>query len=229
MAKIGLSNNRPVPKAESGLPQLAHAHRQLRLVASSPAVDVEVPMGDGPATPTAGYAGWEEVQRIERRAMTSFQGLPTFQQDVPIMLDGWREDRSIERKLEEIEQLGGNVVFRAIGPIFRSGSRFVFGDEPEYGEMIRASDETLLRVRMTLKLMEYVAPNLAGKKPKGKAAVGAGVPLEYTVHGDDDTLAKIAYILYHDRSRAIVIGRLNGISDVHKKLKVGRKLKLPAE
>lgn len=206
--------------------KLAFPHKQLRLVASNPAVDIEVPMGDGPATPTAGYAGWEEVQRIERRAMTSFTGLPAFQQDVPIMLDGWREDRSIERQLEELEKLGGNVVFRAIGPIFRSGSKFVFGDEPEYGEMIRASDESLLRVRMVLKLMEHVTPNLAGHKPR-QVRPSMGVPLEYTVHGDEDTLAKIAYALYHDRSKAIVIGRLNKITDVHKKLKLGRKLKLP--
>lgn len=228
MPKTGLDNNRVAPKREPG-PQLAKGHRQLRLVAASPAVDISVDMGEGPATPTAGYAGWEEVQRIERRAMTSFHGLPAFQQDVPIMLDGWREDRSIERQLEEIEKLGDNVVFRAIGPIFRSGSRFVFGDEPEYGEMIRASDETLLRVRMTLKLMGYVTPNLAGTPPKPKHSIEMGIPLEYTVHGDEDTLAKIAYALYHDRSRAIVIGRLNGITDIHKKLKIGRVLKLPVE
>lgn len=229
MARSGLSENQVAPKHEPKTKPLAHAHKKLRLVAAHPAVDIQVPMGDGPATPTAGYAGWEEVQRIERRSLTSFQGLPAFQQDVPIMLDGWAEDRSIERQLEEVEKLAGNVVFRAIGPIFRSGSRFVFGDEPEYGEMIRASDETLLRVRMTLKLMEYVAPNLAGRKPKPKHGLDMGVPLEYTVHGGDRTLAKIAYDLYHDRSRAIVIGRLNGITDVHKKLKIGRKLKLPAE
>lgn len=217
------------PASKKKHSKLAFPHKQLRLIASNPAVDIEVPMGDGPATPTAGYAGWEEVQRIERRAMTSFNGLPAFQQDVPIMLDGWREDRSIERQLEELEKLGGNVVFRAIGPIFRSGSRFVFGDEPEFGEMIRASDETLLRVRVTLKLMEFVRPDLAGTKPRPKHSVEMGIPLEYTVHGEDDTLAKIALALYHDRSRAIVIGRLNGITDVHKKLKIGRTLRLPVE
>lgn len=227
MAKIGLSDNRVAARRE--YKQLAHAHKKLRLVASRPAVDIQVPMGDGPATPTAGYAGWEEVQRIERRALTSFQGLPAFQQDVPIMLDGWSEDRSIERQLEEVEKLGGNVVFRAIGPIFHSGSKFVFGGEPEYGEMLRASDESLLRVRMTLKLMKYVSPQLVGAKPKPKHGLSMGTALEYTVHGDDDTLAKIAYAQYHDRSRAIVIGRLNNITDVHKKLKLGRKLKLPVE
>lgn len=216
----------PTPRKKKQ-PKLASPHRQLRLVASSPAVDIEVPMGEGPATPTAGYSGWEEIQRVERRAMTSFEGLPAFQQDVPIMLDGWREDRSIERQLEEIETLGANVVFRAIGPIFRSGSRFVFGDEPEFGEMLRASDETLLRVRMTLKLMEYVSPELVGEKPKPKHSIEMGIPLEYTVHGGKDTLAKIAFALYHDRSRAIVIGRLNGVTDVHKVLPIGRTLKLP--
>ncbi len=94
--------------------------------------------------------------------------------------------------------------------------------------MIRETDETLVRVRMTLKLMEYVSPNVIGEKPR-QVRPSMGVPLEYTVHGGKDTLSRIASALYHDRSRAIVIGRLNGITDVYKTLPEGRMLKLPVE
>lgn len=206
--------------------QLARPHKQLRLVASKPNVDITVDMGDGAATPSAGYAGWEEVPRVKRRAMTAFKGLPAFQQDVPIFIDGFAEDRSIERQVEAVLSLGAAVVFTALGPIWNSGGRFVFGDEPEFTEQIRASDETLVRVRLVLKLMEYVAPNVAGEKAKPKVSLGNAVPLEFTVHDGADTLVKIAFRIYHDKTRWKEIGQKNGISDPYRKLPMGRKLAL---
>lgn len=202
------------------------AHPQLRLTASNPQVDIQVNMGDGPATPTAGYAGWEEVPRIKRRSMTDFIGLPPFQQDVPIRLDGFRENRSVERQLAVIESLGGNVIFRAFGPIFHSGDRFVFGDEPEFTELVRAHDGTLIRALLTLKLKEYVSPDQAGRrKSKGKIGLGNAVPLTHVV-SKGETLSEIAFHLYHDASRWKEIGKKNGIHDAHKKLKPGRVLVL---
>lgn len=220
----GLDNNRVAPKHEPG-PQLSHPHRRLRLVAAKPNVDITVDMGDGPATPTGGFAGWEEVARVQRRAMTAFEGLPAKTQDVPILIDGYREDRSVERQVEAVLSLGGAVVFTAVGPIFGSGGRFVFGDEPEFTEQIRASDETLLRARIVLKLMGYVPAAAAGEKPRPHIALGEAVPLEYTVR-QGDTLVKIAYAQYHDRSRWKEIGEKNGIQDPHKKLKPGTVLVL---
>lgn len=219
---------------------LTPPHENLIITCRNPPVRMEMHMGDGPATPTAGVAGWEEVQRIERPAMTSFTGLPAFQQDVPIMLDGWFEGESVEPKLQELLSLK-HAVFVAEGPIFESGSKFVFGDEPEYGEMIRRTDGTLVRVRLTLKLMKFVRPDLAGHERKHKAksergrignpAKSGGTPFpgfRYTCSAGD-TLVKIAIKLFGEQGRWKEIGKLNGISDPHRKLPVGKVLKLPVD
>lgn len=219
---------------------LTPPHENLTITCRNPPLKLEMHMGDGPATPTAGVAGWEEVQRIERPAMTSFNGLPAFQQDVPIMLDGFAEGESVEPKLRKLLSLK-HAVFVAEGPIFESGSRFVFGDEPEYGEMIRRTDGTLVRVRLTLKLMKFVRPDLAGHEPrkhhKGKSErerTGAPVKtgetpaprLSFTT-GAGDTLAKIAIKVFGEQARWKEIGKLNGISDPYRKLPAGKVLKLP--
>lgn len=232
-----------MPEILSGPPQpdtqdLTPPHETLTITCRNPPLQMSIRMGDGPATPTAGVAGWEEIQRIEDRAMTSRVGLPAFQQDVPIMLDGWIEGKSVEPRLRKLLSLKHSV-FVAEGPIFESGSKFVFGDEPEYGEMIRRTDGTLVRVRLTLKLMKFVRPDLAGHERKHKAksergrignpAKSGGTPFpgfRYTCSAGD-TLVKIAVKCYGDRSRWKEIGKLNHITDPHRKLDAGKVLKLP--
>lgn len=199
---------------------------QLHLISTDKQLDLHLNMGDGPATPTAGFSGYETISRVRRTAMTSFIGTQPFAQDVPVMLDGYRENRSIERQLEKLLEFGGRTKFHAFGPIHREGEIYVFGDEPEFGEAIRAEDGTLIRQRLTLKLEEFVSPDLAGrKKHEGKMGLADAVPLEYVTR-KGDTLEKIAFRLYHDASRWKEIGRLNDIHDPHRVLPAGRHLTL---
>src|SRR5580765_3305428 len=109
------------------------SHPQLHLISLDKSVDIHVDMGDGPATPTAGFSGYETVSRIKRTGMTAFVGMQPFAQDVPVLIDGYRENRSIERKLEQLLSLGGATKFMAYGPIHREGGPYIFGDEPEFG------------------------------------------------------------------------------------------------
>jgi nucleoid-associated protein YgaU len=201
------------------------AHPQLHLTATDPKVDLKVNMGDGPATPTAGYAGWEVVDRVRRKGMTSFAGLQPFQQDVPVLLDGYRDNRSVERTLDLLLSLGGGTIFKAFGPIYNPADRYVFGGEPEFGDTIRSEDGTLVRLALTLKLMEYVPADLAGRRKEPKVAVGRGVPVSYTTHAGD-TLTKIAHAVYHDWKRWREIGDRNNLSDPHRILPAGKELKL---
>jgi nucleoid-associated protein YgaU len=161
--------------------------------------------------------------------MTSFVGTEPFQQDVPVLLDGLAEENSVQHQLDLIESLGGSAKFRAFGPIHHPSQGpndlWVFGGEPEFGEVIRDNDTTLFRQALTLKLMEFVSPNLAGQKKEPKIGVGRGVALTYTtVQGD--TLIKIAHKVYGDWKRWKEIGQKNGISDPHRILPAGRTLKL---
>jgi hypothetical protein len=199
---------------------------QLHLIAVDKSVDIKVDLGDGSSTPTAGFSGYETVPRIRKKGMTAFVGTPPFAQDVPVFLDGYRENRSIQREHDLLLSLGGSSVFWAYGPIDRPGLRYVFGDEPEFGETIKAEDGTLLRRAITLKLEEWVPTDQAGQRVGPKVGVGQGVPLSYTtVQGD--TLEKVAFKVFdHEWRRWKEIGQKNGRSDPHKLLPPGLELKL---
>jgi len=195
-------------------------------------------MGDGPATPTAGAAGWEVASRTGgRRSITTRGSAPPFQQDVPIVLDGYRKERSVQRQLEQILSLGAEDAepFRAYGPIHRDGRLFVFGGEPDFDEQIRDDNEgnNLIRVRMTLKLMEYVRPDRVKerkrrrKRRKGNGPIAAGVAVggTYTT-SKGDTLQSIAANLFLDWKRWKEIGDKNGLTDPNRKLPAGKVLKI---
>jgi hypothetical protein len=215
---MGLSDNRIAPEPPTG-------HPQLHLICTNPNVDLKVNMGDGPATPTAGFAGHETVSRIRKTGMTAYVGTAPFAQDVPVLLDGYRENRSVERTLETLESLGGAAQFKAFGPIHHAGDLFIFGDEPEFGEAIRAEDGTLLRQALTLKLEEFVSADQAGKRRTAKLGVAPAIALSYTtVQGD--TLLIVSNKVYRTWTRWAEIGRKNHISDPHKKLKAGVTLTL---
>ena len=206
----------------------------LHLVSVDGDLDLKVAMGDGPATPTAGIAGYETVARRRRKAMTAFAGLEPFQQDVPVLLDGYADNESVERQLERLEEFGGATRFKAEGPIHRSGEVYVMGDEPDFGEAIRNPRGVLVRQRLTLKLMEYVPATYAGKKRDTRRAGRVSqqaIPLTYDTM-DGDTLWMIAAKFYGPFGAAANwkrIGKLNGISDPWRKLPGGRRIILPTE
>jgi nucleoid-associated protein YgaU len=212
--------------------------RLLRLVCPDPKVDIRVQMGDGPATPTAGYAGWEVTARAGgRRGVTTRTSPPPFQQDVPIFLNGLGKDNSIQGQLDAILSLGAEdaAPFKVWGPIHRGDGRlWVFGGEPEFGEAIRDDDEenTLLRQRLTIKLMQYVRPEVARERKRrrrnrGVGAIGGAVAVggTYTTRAGD-TLQSIAANLFGDWRRWREIGNKNGLTDPGRKLPAGKVLKL---
>jgi nucleoid-associated protein YgaU len=212
--------------------------RLLRLVCADPKVDIKVQMGDGPATPTGGAAGWEITSRTGgRRAITTRTSPPPFQQDVPIYLNGLHQGNSVQRQLDAILSLGEEdaLPFRAFGPIHRGDGRlWVFGGEPDFGEAIRDEDEenTLLRQRLTLKLMQYVRPDVVkerrrrrGKSSGGRIAQNVAVGGTYTT-SKGDTLQSIAAALYNDWREWKSIANKNGLSDPTRKLPAGKVLKL---
>jgi hypothetical protein len=212
------------------------SHPQLHLVCDDPNVDLKVDMGDGPATPTAGYAAWETIKRVRRKSMTAYVGPEPFQQDVPVLLDGLAQENSVQRQLDAIESLGGSSKFRAFGPIHHPSQGpndlWVFGGEPEFGEVIRDNDTTLFRQALTLKLMEFVSPDPdgrgGGRGKRGDPGRTGGTEFPgrtyTTVQGD--TLMKVAHKVYGDWKRWKEIGQKNNISDPHRVLPAGRQLKL---
>lgn len=205
--------------------------RPLRIQCPEKKIDISVQMGDGPATPTAGYTSWEVVDRVEGKGVTDRVGTPPFQQDVPIFLDGFAKDNSIQGQLNEILDLGGEDTepFRCTGPIHRPHLRYVFGAEPDFGEVIRDDEDgRLLRQRVTLHLLEYVNPDtLRRRKRKQGRRIGVSSATTLTtVVRADDTLARITHRELGNWKRWEEIGRKNGIRDPFKRLQPGRVINL---
>jgi nucleoid-associated protein YgaU len=206
--------------------------RLLRLLCPELDVDISVTMGGAPATPVAGFAGWEDIERAEGKALTDRASVAPFEQEVPVFLDGYRKDNSVQGQLAEILKLGGEdgQPFRAFGPIHRPGIRFVFGGEPDFGDAIRDDDGRLLRQELTLKLKEYVPPAQIHRKRKRRRlrrGVATYMPGNSTyVVAAGENLYTITGKLYGDPSRWREIGRKNGIRDPFRTLPAGRVLKL---
>ncbi len=214
---------------------------EIRIQCPPKKIDIMVRLGDGPATPTAGFASWEVVDRVEGKGVTDRVGAPPFQQDVPIFLDGYAKDNSIQGQLNTLLRLGGPdaVPFRCTGPIHKPHLRYVFGGEPEFGEAIRDDSEDdgrLLRQRVTLHLLEYVSPDTIRRRKRkigiSNAVVAShamglsdAVPLSATVRAGDNLQTIVAREL-GDWTLWQEVGRKNGIRDPFKKLDPGRVIRL---
>lgn len=210
---------------------------QVRFICQRPKTNLTVEMGDGPATPTAGASSWEIIERVEDKGITDRASIPPFQQDVPLIFDGYSPPpsgvytggTSIQHDLDALLNLRG-AIFRVEGPVHKPHLRYVFGGEPDFGEVIRDDDGTLLRQRLTLRLMEYVPPDVIRRAKKRRAGrrmgIGQAQALTYRVVAGD-TLARVAHKQYGNWKQWKSIGDLNGIRDPFVKLTPGRVLKLP--
>jgi len=225
--------------------------REVRLRAEDVDVDITIPMGDGVAVLTGGYGGYEPVDRQDGIAVTDWSGQAPISQDVPLMLDGGRQKRSVEGQLAQVRRLGRDPdggpppVFRAWGPIHLEGKRWVlpsngieFSTDEE--ECKRRNDGELYRQAFTLHLLEYVDPDtirLRHRRSKSKRGApartgGTAYPgSTYTVQkgpsGKGETAVEIAAKLYGDWRECKGLARENDIADPRKPLKVGRVLRLP--
>jgi hypothetical protein len=223
--------------------------KDCRIVSTDGAINIKIPMGDGPATITGGLGGWQTIDRQDDIAATDWVGQGPLTQDVPLLLDGYPDGESVERAMNTVFKLGrdarGNEnvppVFTIDGPIWYPDSHWVLPDggiDLDTASTIRRDDGELLRQAFTLHLLEYVKPDqvkLRGKKktPKhqrgepGKTGGTAFPGKSYTVPKGGQSLHEIAAILYGDASEWKDIGKKNDIADPNRKQPAGTVLQLP--
>lgn len=127
MPRIGPA--RAVSGPTSGPPSVG----KVRITAREPFIDIELPMGDGPAMLTSGFGGWVFIERQDDISLTDWSGQDPLTQDVPILLNGYGlsssptappalagyrpevvsggplPDRSVEEELRTIFRLGRDV------------------------------------------------------------------------------------------------------------------------
>jgi hypothetical protein len=196
--------------------------------------DFSLRLGEGAPTVTDGGANWEEVDRPERLSVTDYIGDKLTRISVPVLLDGYVDNRSVQGEVDAVRSLtrgddsgGRPPSFTILGPIPYSGMRCVM-EYPEEGEAMRTGDGVLVRQELTLKLVEFVDPDSIVVQTAGPASgskAGAKKKKKKTITtGAGQTLISIAK---KQPGTAKQIGQLNGIRDIRKKLPTGTVLRLP--
>lgn len=212
----------------------------------SPTISVLAPLGDGSPVLTQGFAGWEEVEMPRRKSRTVWKGRQPLKQTIPLLFDTLHDERNaavLERTIRNFERLCG-VGIPGEPPVIQFDSAglvpYDFHDSPhirwvvdgyEPGETLRAGPHRV-RQETTVTVMEYVEDTqlavsaAALRRTPSKPHKCTSKHKRYTVK-KNDTLSSIAKKEYGDADCWRVIGSANKIRDPRKKLKVGRKLRLP--
>lgn len=199
---------------------------------------VRFDMGDGPAQLTQGFGGmWEAVPRPQKRAAMRFVGADPIGQDIPILIDGFAQDRPIDHLLDGLllqqqpkdggfEGMYPPTIWRIQGPIHMPQKRWVVADI-EFGDALRNEHGRLVRQAATLKLMEYVRPDRVKVRKLPRKIKPRNVPTGTIMkeHGKV-TLRQIAVKYYGTPKAARPLGKAQKppIRDVRKKL--SRPIKL---
>lgn len=185
-------------------------------------------------------AGWTVTARPRRVGTTDWQGWEPVTLVVPIVFDGFLDDRSVEHDVGTLEtycrSAPGGVqppVVTVSGPVPGTDLRWCV-TSIDWGVEDRRDDGQRIRAYATVNLMEYVpvslavllppppSPAAAAAERAGPAPSGAGT---YTVKRGD-TLSVIAQHVLGNSARWHEIADLNGIRDP-RRLQVGQVLRLP--
>lgn len=209
--------------------------KEIRLIGRGGKFDFAVPLGMGIATPSGGGAVYEETERPQDTAITTFTGNALIRLDVPVLFDSFRGGKAdqMPRIMQILNLARGErdappPNFIAKGPIPYSGRRWQM-EAPEWSNdpsPIRDADGRVLRQGLILKLVEYQDPDqlrfVRQRFKRGTALVAPG----HTELTRPESLVEVAARIYDDPSEAKRLGKLNKIHDVRKKLPAGTSLRL---
>jgi hypothetical protein len=77
----------------------------VQLRSTDPTIFLQVRLGDKEPLVTAGYGGWSEIARPRKRPISFWLGAPGLRMTLPIIFDGFRDGRSVERDIAKLERL----------------------------------------------------------------------------------------------------------------------------
>lgn len=129
-------------------------------------------VGDGFVVPSVD-AGWQVVGRDGRVGITEYQGASPITMDIPILLDGFDGERSVEHLITALfrtmrKRVGKRdepavIEIRRFPVPYRSLQWVITSIAP--GDEIRRSRDGLrIRAAMTVSVMQYVAGDIVVKK-----------------------------------------------------------------
>lgn len=206
-----------------------------------PQIEVTTLLGDEYPTVTGGYGGWQLVERNRDVSLTRWRGREPYRMQVPFLLDGWLEGRSIESDYSAMEGLalptrkvanGYRPPFVTVsGPVPHTSVKWVV-EELSWGEASGDASGLRLRQAGTVTLLEYVNTDLAtGRRVGGSyglasEGVNAQGSVRFTRVKPGEDLRDVAKRTLGKASRWGEIARLNGLRD-HRSVKPGQGIRLP--
>lgn len=209
---------------------------EVRIFSTDPPLELLALLGDGPVQPTGGAGGYATIERPRKPPVTNWQGSPAKTMSLPLIIDGYKEDRSVENECVIVERWGKVLPGDARTPIVQldgklngTGIEWVV-DGIDWGQEER-DPLTGYRIRqvVTLDLIQFIdAPIRVIPQP----VVPVVKPPAYKIYTakTGDTLSKIAARQLKNSKRWKEIKAVNPapkIKTAKQKLKPGRKLKVP--
>lgn len=212
-------------------------------IVPSDSLYVRARIGDGDIGQSGGGAGWQGVQRPQKRPLVSWRGASeSLTIKVPIIIDGLTDDnsgRSVEDDVRQLEIMAGIdipgdpkpplVVFNANGAIQHDAthnprSHWVISPEPEFGSALRRrSDGARVRQEATVTFLHFATDDSLSRAKQISR-------VHYTIAKQGDTYNKIAaraLKAYGGVRWGNRLAYLNGARDGASKPKVGQIVKLP--
>lgn len=196
---------------------------------------VNVDLGEGGPRIVTTDTGWTTKSRPFNVGFSEWGGNEPVAQEVPIRIDGFKRNRSIEFDLDHLRIIAGigtgdrdgyaPSAVKIDGPIHFSSKRWIIVGIEE-GESIRsAGNGQVIRWTGTLQIVEFINPAQIRLRRKKRPRF---VNLRHIAR-EGDTLLKIAIEHYDDKSmwRKIGLAQKPPIRDPRRKIKPGRRIILP--
>jgi hypothetical protein len=134
----------------------------------------------GPERPdvSAGYGGWEEVERPRRTTVTTWKSQPARRMSLNVIIDNFVDGGSVENEIRQLERLalprpGGEpptITVTAAGgviPPFYEAFPWVI-DAISWGDAIANANYNRVRQVATVTLLQYVSDDLLEKRSPAK-------------------------------------------------------------
>jgi hypothetical protein len=191
--------------------------RKVTFTCKKPAITVQMRLGRGAPMVSGGYGGWERIPRPREVSLTQWQGRDPLAIAIPVLMDGYMDDDSVELRLSRLERLalphpnpgGEPPVIRIHGPIPRDNLQCVI-ENIEWVNAQRNDAGKIVRWEGVVRVVHYIAAvtvkqiNAAAKnrgkkkkKPRRNQSVTSSLVLAHAnqliyVAKEGDTLSSIA-------------------------------------
>lgn len=206
-------------------------------VTSRPALTLRCRLGNGTARTKGGVGGWRTVERPGRENGMEWGSLPVRELEIPLLLDGLVDRRTIDLELAALYAMGRPVTGAPRGtppPVIRVGGMVPHADREWVLTEIAEGDAVWdgrhrIRLWLTVTLGEPGTLDLV--KVTAKKSTAKPATRDYVVRAGE-TLGSIARDQMDAKTSSAIakavatLKRVNGIRDA-KALRPGQKLKVP--